>query len=302
MVMLLSMPQSVLAVNKDGWSFDGTGWEGQGSINGTVGNVIPFPYTPTQFLKELYFKHDPNYEGRYTVPTFWDTKTNTIVNNESSEIIRFMNTEFDDLVDEKYRGLTFYPEKLRKEIDELNEWVYPTVKCVASLLVASSNTSSSNGVYRSGFATSQKAYTEAVTELSGSLDRLDKVLEGKTYLVGDQLTEADIRLYTTIIRYDPVYNGHFKCPNTIRHAYPNLHKWVKNLYWNDKAFTETTDFDHIKVRGAVSCLIHSEVLRRSTTSRAIRCVCRASFGYRADFLAPANQPHAHRAHRTYPEH
>jgi putative glutathione S-transferase len=235
-------------VNKDGWSFNGEGYEGQGSDNGKIGNVIP-DVRGTKFLKELYFKHDPDYSGRYTVPTFWDTKTEKVVNNESSEIIRFLNTEFDDLIEDKYKGVTYYPEDLRKEIDELNEWIYPS-QLLASLECSKTDLRPSavnNGVYRSGFATSEKPYLEAVQQLAKSLDRLEKLLQGKTYLVGERLTEADIRLYTTIVRYDVVYQGHFKCPNMIRHAYPNLHKWLKNLYWNEPAFSETTDFQHIKV-------------------------------------------------------
>jgi len=220
-------------MNKQGWSFNGVGYEGQGSDNGKVADVYPDTVNNFDLLQELYFHHEPDYSGRYTVPVVWDKKTSKIVNNESSEIVRFLYTEFDDLVSEDKKGVTYYPEKLRKEIDELNSWVYDTVN---------------NGVYKSGFATTQEAYLENVKSLAGSLDRLNKMLEGKDYLIGDTLTEADIRLYPTIIRFDPVYVGHFKCNvGTIRHDYPNLNRWMKNLYWKNDAFKSTTQFDHIKI-------------------------------------------------------
>ncbi|KAK9452064.1 glutathione S-transferase [Limtongia smithiae] len=185
-------------------------------------------------IRELYFRMNPDYEGRFTVPVLWDKKTDTLVNNESSEIIRMFNEEFDEFVADKYKGVTYYPESMRAEIDSLNEWVYDTVN---------------NGVYKSGFATTQEAYENNVVKVFSSLDRLEKILKESNgpYLFGNTLTEADIRLFTTIIRFDPVYVQHFKCNiGTIRHNYPELNAWLKHLYWDFPEFKDTTNFDHIK--------------------------------------------------------
>ena len=192
----------------------------------------------------------------------WDRKTESIVSNESSEIIRFLNTAFDDLIDSKYRGITYYPDDLAKEIDELNEWVYNDVNNGASRAASPALTrrclqgashaflQDASDAAQSGFANKQKPYEEACTQVFKSLDRLEKILDGKRYLIGDRLTEADIRLFTTIIRFDPVYVGHFKCNiRTIRDGYPNIHKWLRQLYWDKEqtAFRDTTKFEHIKV-------------------------------------------------------
>ncbi|KAF4618511.1 hypothetical protein D9613_010018 [Agrocybe pediades] len=200
--------------------------------------VSPFPAADedplykSAHVKDLYFKADPDYSGRFTVPVLWDKKLHTIVNNESSEIIRIFNTAFNDFIPADKAEITYYPEALRKEIDELNEWVYHDIN---------------NGVYKSGFASTQEAYEKAVHTLFNSLDRVEKLLTGKEYLIGDRLTEADIRLFVTIIRFDPVYVGHFKCNiRTIRNGYPAIHKWMQNLYWNNPAFKDTTNFEHIK--------------------------------------------------------
>ncbi|KAH9932939.1 glutathione S-transferase [Fomitopsis serialis] len=190
------------------------------------------PLHGAQHVKDLYLRAAPNYEGRFTVPVLWDKKHSTVVNNESSEIIRIFNASFNHLLPEEKAKLDFYPEGLRKEIDEVNDWVYDTVN---------------NGVYKSGFASSQAAYEKAVLPLFASLDRLEKMLQGKDYLIGDQLTEADIRLFVTIVRFDPVYVGHFKCNiRTIRGGYPAIHLWLRKLYWNFPAFKETCNFEHIK--------------------------------------------------------
>ncbi|KAG1767762.1 glutathione S-transferase [Suillus occidentalis] len=169
-----------------------------------------------QHVKELYFLADQNYGGRFTVPVLWDKKLDTIVNNESSEIIRMFNTAFNHLLPADKAAIDIYPEAHRQEIDSINEWVYDTVN---------------NGVYKSGFAQSQSAYENAC----------------KDYLVGNTLTEADIRLFVTTIRFDPVYVGHFKCNlRDIRHGYPNIYLWMRKLYWNNDAFKSSTKFDHIK--------------------------------------------------------
>jgi len=226
-------------MGEKGWSWvpHGDAYKGQGLPKGKTepDNIIPDTLYGVKYLRELYYKAQSDYEGRFTVPVLWDKKKETIVNNESSEIIRMMNEEFDDVIDPKYKGITFYPKEHQKEIDELNSWVYDTVN---------------NGVYRSGFATTQEAYEENVTKLFDSLDRLEDILKGgKEYLIGDKLTEADIRLYTTIVRFDPVYLFHFKCnlKGSIRHSYPELNRWLRNLYWTNPAFKDTTEFDHIKI-------------------------------------------------------
>ncbi|KDQ08593.1 hypothetical protein BOTBODRAFT_118302 [Botryobasidium botryosum FD-172 SS1] len=190
------------------------------------------PLYDSKHVKDLYLRVSPNYTGRFTVPVLWDKKTQTIVNNESSEIIRIFNTAFNDLIPADKQKLDYYPEDLRKEIDELNSWVYDAVN---------------NGVYKSGFASTQEAYEAAVKPLFEALDKLESILTGKEYLIGNRLTEADVRLYTTIVRFDPVYHGHFKCNlGSIRHDYPAINKWLKNLYWKNAAFKDTTNFDHIK--------------------------------------------------------
>lgn len=178
-------------------------------------------------LRQLYEHADPDFKGRYTVPVLWDKKTDTMVNNESSEIIRVFYTEFDDLLPEPLRERTkeaygggFFPQRLRKEIEDMNEWVYDTVN---------------NGVYKAGFATSQDAYHTNVYALFASLDRLEDILARHVtpYLFGDHITEADIRLYTTMIRFDVAYHSVFMCNRkSIRHDYPHLYLWLRRLYWD----------------------------------------------------------------------
>ncbi|KAK9469195.1 glutathione S-transferase [Lipomyces arxii] len=222
--------EDIIGLSVVDWHMGEMGWKFSETTPGATKDHIH----NSTFIRELYFRVNPDYTGRFTVPVLWDIKTDSLVNNESSEIIRMFNEEFDDIIEEKYRGVTYYPKALRKDIDDLNEWVYDTVN---------------NGVYKSGFATKQEVYESHVVQLFKSLDRLETVLAKSTgpYLFGDVLSEADIRLYTTIIRFDPVYVQHFKCNiGTIRHNYPELHKWVKNLYWDIPGFKETTNFEHIK--------------------------------------------------------
>jgi len=210
-------------MGNDGWPFASTD-KFPGADSDQLNNA--------QHVKDLYFKANKDYEGRYTVPVLWDKKNNTIVNNESSEIIRMFNTAFNEHLPKEKAELHFYPDDLKSEIDALNDWVYDTVN---------------NGVYKCGFATTQEAYEANVKPLFESLDKLEKILSENEYLIGGKLTEADIRLYTTIVRFDPVYVGHFKCNyRTIRQGYPNLNKWMKKLYWKDVAFKSTTNFEHIK--------------------------------------------------------
>ena len=178
-------------------------------------------------MSDIYVKADPTYSGRVTVPVLWDKKTNTIVSNESSEIIRMFNEAFDGI------GATpgdYYPLALRDEIDAINERVYHAVN---------------NGVYKSGFATTQEAYEEAVTALFEVLDELEERLSTSRYLVGDQITEADWRLFTTLVRFDPVYVGHFKCNIRRIVDYLNLSGFLRELYQRP-GIAETVSMDHIK--------------------------------------------------------
>jgi len=169
----------------------------------------------------------PDYTGRVTVPVLWDKHARTIVNNESSEIIRMFNSAFDAWGD---ASLDFYPADLRAEIDAVNETVYRKVN---------------NGVYRAGFATSQAAYEEAYEALFATLDDLEARLARQRYLVGDRLTEADWRLFTTLLRFDPVYYGHFKCNRRRLVDYPNLWAYTRELY-QVPGVAETVNFHHIK--------------------------------------------------------
>lgn len=201
-------------------------------------NVIadPIPgHESFTHLRDVYLQSEPDYMARFTVPVLFDKKTNQIVSNESSEIIRMLGTEFDDMLDEPYRSVRLYPEELRQQIDETHEWTYDKIN---------------NGVYKSGFATTQQAYERNVTALFEALDRAEEHLKTQkegSYYFGKEITEADIRLYVTLIRFDPVYVQHFKCNiRDIRSGYPHLHKWLRNMYWNHPAFYDTTQFEHIK--------------------------------------------------------
>ncbi|KAJ7275611.1 glutathione S-transferase [Mycena rebaudengoi] len=209
-----------------------------GSNGWPFGNIDEFPGAEadplenSSYVRDLYLKADPEYASRFTVPVLWDKKLKTVVNNESSEIIRMFNTEFNDLVASDKAALDLYPEPHRAEIDALNEWVYSDIN---------------NGVYLSGFATKQEAYEKAVTKVFDALDKIEEILAGKDFLVGGQLTEADVRLFVTIIRFDTAYVGQFKCNiRTIRAGYPNIHSWLRELYWTFPAFKDSTRFDHIK--------------------------------------------------------
>ena len=178
-------------------------------------------------LWQVYAKADPEYSGRVTVPVLWDKQTGTIVSNESAEIIRMLNSAFDGLTG---NTLDFYPEDLRSDIDDLNARIYDAVN---------------NGVYKCGFATTQEAYAENFEKLFAMLNELETRLADRTYLFGDRLTEADWRLFTTLVRFDPVYVGHFKC-NLRRIAdYPHLQRYLKTLY-NTDGVAPTVDFTHIK--------------------------------------------------------
>ncbi|MEC9246566.1 MAG: glutathione S-transferase family protein [Pseudomonadota bacterium] len=179
------------------------------------------------FMHQIYTKADPGYSGRVTVPVLWDRKTETIVSNESAEIIRMLNGAFDEWGD---ASVDFYPEDLRSEIDSINALVYDNIN---------------NGVYKAGFATTQEAYEEAFGALFAALDQVEERLSRQRYLAGERLSEADWRLFTTLVRFDPVYVGHFKC-NLRRIAdYPNLSNYLRELY-QVPGVAGTVDLLHIK--------------------------------------------------------
>ncbi|KAI1422306.1 glutathione S-transferase [Xylaria sp. FL1777] len=204
-------------------------------------NVVPDPlpgHEAHTHLRDLYFKADASYSGRFTVPVLWDKKAGTIVNNESSEILRMFGSVFDAQLPPRFASVNLYPENLRKEIDAAGVWTYDDIN---------------NGVYKSGFATTQEAYERNVTRLFEALDRVEAGLKGNgggAYFFGDVLTETDVRLFVTLIRFDPVYVQHFKCNiRDIRSGYPAVHKWLRQLYWGEStaaAFKDTTNFLHIK--------------------------------------------------------
>jgi len=180
---------------------------------GMLENGWEFGAGGIRFLHELYVKAQPAYTGRVTVPVLWDESEGRIVNNESSEIIRMLNREFDALSRRRLGDL--YPEKLKKEIDWLNDRIYRTVN---------------NGVYRAGFATAQDKYEQAVSELFRTLDWLEKRMKKRKWLCGSAFTEADVRLFTTLVRFDAVYYSHFKCNLRRLVDYPMLWRWTRRVY------------------------------------------------------------------------
>ena len=201
---------------ENGWSFE-PGYK-----------VVADPIHNARFMHQVYTAADPEYTGRVTVPVIWDKKKQTIVNNESAEIIRMLNSAFDDI---GAREADYYPGDLSERIDEINESVYHKVN---------------NGVYKAGFATTQEAYEEAVIPLFETLDGLEKILSDNRYLCGSRLTEADWRLFTTLIRFDAVYVGHFKCNIRRIDDYPNLSNYVRELY-QYPGIAETVEFHAIKL-------------------------------------------------------
>ena len=212
---VISMSVVNAFMGPEGWTFE----PGRG--------VIADDINGKSRLHEIYTLADPGYSGRVTVPVLWDKQRQTIVSNESSEIIRMLNSAFDDI---GARPLDLYPEVLRAEIDELNDFIYPNVN---------------NGVYKAGFATSQAAYDHAVRNLFDALDRLDERLASRRYLTGNRITEADWRLFTTLVRFDAVYVGHFKCNIRELRDYPNLSGYLRDLY-QQPGIAETVDIEYIK--------------------------------------------------------
>ncbi|WP_415183207.1 glutathione S-transferase family protein [Phaeovulum sp.] len=189
--------------------------------------VIPDPVGDAKYMYEVYLRADPNYSGRVTVPVLWDLKQGTIVNNESAEIIRMLNSAFDGI---GTKDGDYAPADLLDEIDEINAFTYDAIN---------------NGVYKAGFATEQDVYEGEVRNLFSALDTLEERLGKQRYLVGDRITEADWRLFTTLIRFDPVYHGHFKCNLRMLKDYENLWGYTRELYqW--PGIRDTVNFDHIK--------------------------------------------------------
>jgi glutathionyl-hydroquinone reductase len=214
--------ERVISVSNTQPLYGKTGWEFGRAVDGTGDSV-----NGKSTLAEIYLIADPHYSGRVSVPVLWDKKQRTVVNNESSEIIRMLNTAFDAFTDVR---ADYYPIALRGEIDAINEVIYPTIN---------------NGVYRAGFATTQEAYEEAARGIFETLDKLEQRLSRQRYLVGGQTTEADWRLFTTLVRFDSVYYSHFKC-NLRRIAdYANLWNYTRDLY-QVPGIAETVSIDQIK--------------------------------------------------------
>lgn len=222
MFLKLKGLEGMVSVSVVNWLMLERGWSfapGPGVVADDVNHA--------QFMRQIYQLADGDYSGRYTVPVLWDKQCGTIVNNESSEIIRMLNSAFDGI---GAKPGDYYPAALRAEIDAINARVYDTLN---------------NGVYRSGFATSQAAYEEAVYPLFDTLDWLEELLGRRRYLLGERLTEADIRLFATLVRFDAVYVGHFKCNLRRLVDYPNLWNYTRELY-QMPGIADTVNFQHIK--------------------------------------------------------
>jgi len=202
-------------MGEDGWAF----YDEPG--------VIPDPVNGAHYLREVYAKAAPDYTGRVTTPVLWDKETGKIVNNESREIVRMLDTEFEGFAT---TDTNFFSEGLRDDIDAAIDAIYEPIN---------------DGVYRSGFATTQEAYDEAVTDVFDALDRWETVLSGRRYLCGGRVTEADWCLFPTLVRFDSVYHGHFKCNLRRIVDYPNLWGYAKDLY-QQPGVAETVNMDHIK--------------------------------------------------------
>jgi glutathionyl-hydroquinone reductase len=210
--------------DEDGWQFTP---EKEG--------CTPDPILDADYLRELYVRADPDVTARVTVPVLWDTETDTIVNNESKEIMRMLDTEFDSVAS---RDADLYPEGYREEVDRIIDEIYEPIN---------------NGVYRAGFATKQGPYDEAIDDLFSALERWDDVLADQRYLAGDRLTEADIAMFTTLVRFDEVYHTHFMCNVAQIREYDNLWPYLRDLYQTGvpdgregQSVAETVNVDHIK--------------------------------------------------------
>ncbi|MDJ0981763.1 MAG: glutathione S-transferase family protein [Kiloniellales bacterium] len=217
--------EQVISVDVVHWHMAENGWEFgiEDGDDATTGDRL----LGKDFLHQVYTTARPDYTGRVTVPVLWDKQSNTIVSNESAEIIRMLNGAFDEWGDAE---LDFYPKALRSEIEAVNEPIYHRIN---------------NGVYKAGFATTQSAYDQAFAELFETLDELEGRLGRQRYLAGEVITEADWRLFTTLLRFDPVYHGHFKCNLRRLIDYPNLWAYTRELY-QVPGVAETVNLHHIK--------------------------------------------------------
>ena len=201
---------------ENGWTFDE-------SFPGATSDHL----FSQNYLYQIYLKANPNYSGRVTVPILWDKTNQTIVSNESSEIIRMFNYSFNKLTG---NNLDYYPEKLQKKIDEINDFTYHNIN---------------NGVYKVGFATKQSVYEEELDKLFTALDQIEEMLEHNSYLLGSEMLECDLRLFPTLLRFDPVYVGHFKCNKKRIIDYPNINRYLQTIKSNAK-IKPTINIDHIK--------------------------------------------------------
>ena len=199
------------------------GWTFEESFPGTTADHL----FSQQYLYQIYLKANPTYSGRVTVPVLWDKKKQTIVSNESSEIIRMFNYSFNKLTN---NNLDFYPEKFQKKIDEINDFTYHNIN---------------NGVYKVGFATKQSIYEEELDKLFTALDQIEEMLKQNSYLLGDEMLECYLRLFPTLLRFDPVYVGHFKCNKKRIIDYPNINRYLQSIKSNAK-IKPTINIDHIK--------------------------------------------------------
>lgn len=205
------------------------GWRLDQEFPGVTGDPLGF----AKNTKDIYMKSDPAYGGKYPVPILFDSKSYKIVNNDSPDIMRIFNTDFNELLDDKYRKIDMYPEALRSMIDSNNAFIQDMVN---------------DAPYRAGFATAQDVYDKNVEIVFQGLDRVEELLsDGRSFINGSEMTETDVRLFTSIVRFDPAYCGALKCNNRmIRFDYPNIHNWLRRLYWGNEVFKHNTFFDHIK--------------------------------------------------------
>jgi len=199
------------------------GWTFEESFPGTTADHL----FSREFLYQIYLQANSKYSGRVTVPVLWDKKNQTIVSNESSEIIRMFNKSFNELTG---NALDFYPAQFQKKIDEINNFTYHNIN---------------NGVYKVGFATKQEVYEEELDKLFQSLDQIEEMLNHNTYLIADELLECDLRLFPTLLRFDPVYVGHFKCNKKRIIDYPNISRYLQKIKTHPK-IQPTINIDHIK--------------------------------------------------------
>ncbi|KAL4890315.1 putative cell wall organization protein/glutathione transferase [Aspergillus ambiguus] len=242
------LPMSVVVPYPKGDAQGWPGWRFPQSDSEYAGATVDHLYK-SPYLHDIYFRADKEYKGRYSVPVLWDKWTETIVNNESEEMLRWLPTAFDS-IQPKSPGLDLYPAHLAGQIDEISGWMQSDLN---------------TGVYKAGFADSQEKYDAAVPVVFRALNRLEELIakNGGPFILGKEMTELDLRAYATIVRFDTIYVQHFKCNlGTIRHDYPVINNWLKNLYWNVPGFADSTDFKHIKENYSKS---HRDINPRAIT-------------------------------------